>query len=89
MTAPAELGEIIVADAAVLAGKPIIKGTRLSVDFVLGLLADGWDEKMISENYPGVSGPEIRACLADARDLVQEQRVWPTIDPAPNRSEAS
>ena len=44
--------ERIVADPAVLAGKPVVKGTRLSVEFILGLLAQGWDEKKILENYP-------------------------------------
>jgi Protein of unknown function (DUF433) len=34
----------IVLDSAVLAGKPVIRGTRLSVDFVIGLMADGWSE---------------------------------------------
>ncbi len=39
----------------VLAGKPVIRGTRLSVEFVIGLMADGWSEADILVNYPGVT----------------------------------
>jgi uncharacterized protein (DUF433 family) len=45
----------IVIDPAVLTGKPVIRGTRLSVDFVIGLLADEWSEAEILKNYPGLS----------------------------------
>jgi uncharacterized protein (DUF433 family) len=38
----------------VLAGKPVIRGTRLSVEFVIGLMADGWSAADILENYPGI-----------------------------------
>jgi uncharacterized protein (DUF433 family) len=57
----------IVLDSAVLAGKPVIRGTRLSVDFVIGLMADGWSEADILRNYPGLSHDDIAACLAYAR----------------------
>jgi uncharacterized protein (DUF433 family) len=45
----------IVIDPAVLTGKPVIRGTRLSVDFVIGLLADEWSEAEILTNYPGLT----------------------------------
>ncbi len=64
MTEPAR----IVLDPQVLAGKPVVRGTRLSVEFVVGLLADGWSERDILDNYPGLQGDDIRACLAYARD---------------------
>jgi uncharacterized protein (DUF433 family) len=54
----------IVLDAAVLAGKPVIRGTRLSVDFIIGLMADGWSEADILRNYDGLSREDIAACLA-------------------------
>ncbi len=44
----------ITMDPAVLAGKAVIKGTRLSVEFVVGLLAQGWSEAEILQNYPGL-----------------------------------
>src|SRR5204863_10142209 len=50
----------------VLAGKPVIRGTRLSVEFVLGLLADRWSETDIFANYPNVTHEDIIACLAYA-----------------------
>jgi uncharacterized protein (DUF433 family) len=54
----------------VLAGKPVIKGTRLAVEFVVGLLADGWDQAEIERQYPGITGEDIAACLAYARDAL-------------------
>ena len=54
----------IVLDPAVLAGKPVVKGTRLSVEFVIDLLAQGWNQSEILSNYPNLSADDIRACLA-------------------------
>jgi uncharacterized protein (DUF433 family) len=54
----------------VLVGKPVIRGTRLSVEFVIGLMADGWSEADILSNYPGVTHEDILACLAYARDTL-------------------
>jgi uncharacterized protein (DUF433 family) len=67
----------IVLDPAVLAGKPVIRGTRLSVDFIIGLLADGWTEADIFRNYPGVTHEDIAACLAYARDVLKSEKVYP------------
>lgn len=58
----------IVVDPTVLVGKPVIKGSRLAVEFILDLLANGWDEKDILANYPGLTKEDIRACLAYARE---------------------
>ncbi|MDO8398520.1 MAG: DUF433 domain-containing protein [Bradyrhizobium sp.] len=57
----------------VLAGKPVIRGTRLSVEFVIGLLADGWTEADILTNYPDVSHDDVIACLAYARDKLSAE----------------
>jgi len=54
----------IALDPDVLAGKPVIRSSRLAVEFVIGLLADGWTEAEIIANYPGVTGEDILACLA-------------------------
>ena len=56
----------IVIDEAILTGKPVIKGTRLAVEFIIDLLARGWSEAQILENYPGIVIEDIRACLAYA-----------------------
>jgi uncharacterized protein (DUF433 family) len=62
----------------VLAGKPVIRGTRLSVEFVIGLMVDGWSEADILENYPGVTHDDIIACLAYARDTLSSEKVFPS-----------
>jgi uncharacterized protein (DUF433 family) len=54
----------------VLAGRPVIRGTRLSVEFVIGLMADGWDEADILANYPDITHEDLIACLAYARDTL-------------------
>jgi uncharacterized protein (DUF433 family) len=72
-----EMGRIVL-DPAVLAGKPVIRGTRLSVDFIIGLMADGWSETEILQNYPGLSREDIAACLAYARDALRSEEVYPS-----------
>lgn len=62
----------------VLAGKPVIRGTRLSVEFVIGLMADGWSEADIRGNYPGITHDDIIACLAYARDALSSEKVFPS-----------
>lgn len=62
----------------VLAGKPVIRGTRLSVEFVIGLMADGWSEADILGNYPGVTRDDLIACLAYARDTLSSEKVFPS-----------
>jgi len=54
----------IALDPNVLTGKPVISGTRLSVEFIIGLMADGWSEGDILANYPGIVHEDIIACLA-------------------------
>ena len=70
--------ERIVLDPAVLTGKPVIRGTRLSVEFVIGLLADGWSEADILHNYPGITHDDVAACLGYARDLLRSEKVYPS-----------
>ena len=67
----------ITIDPAVLVGKPVIRGTRLAVEFIVELLADGWSEAEILRNYPGISSEDIRACLAYAAARLQSERVYP------------
>lgn len=62
----------------VLAGKPVIRGTRLSVEFVIGLMAEGWSESDILANYQGVTHDDVIACLAYARDALSAERVFPS-----------
>ena len=58
--------ERIVVDPQIMVGKPVVKGTRLTVAFIIDLLAQGWSKTEILRNYPGLSVQDIRACLAFA-----------------------
>lgn len=69
--------ERIVVDPNILTGKPVVKGTRLAVEFIIGLLAKGWKESEILEQYPGLTAEDIRACLAYASARLQSERVYP------------
>jgi uncharacterized protein (DUF433 family) len=53
----------IVVDPAILVGKPVIRGTRLAVEFIIDLLARGWSVEQILQNYPGLVRDDIKACL--------------------------
>lgn len=64
-------------DPDVLVGKPAIRGTRLSVEFVVGLLAQGWAEADVIRSYPGLSREDVLACLAYARERLSSERVYP------------
>jgi uncharacterized protein (DUF433 family) len=55
--------ERIIVDPSILVGKPVIKGTRLAVEFIVDLLAQGWSEAQILDNYPGITREDIQACL--------------------------
>ena len=67
----------IVIDPQVLAGKPVIRGTRLAVEFILDLMAAGQSETEILANYPGLSHQDILACLAYASHLAREYKAFP------------
>ncbi|MDX1981400.1 MAG: DUF433 domain-containing protein [Bryobacteraceae bacterium] len=54
----------ITVDPNVLVGKPVIKGTRLAVEFIVDLLAAGWTPGQILDNYPRLIQEDIQACLA-------------------------
>ena len=65
--------ERIVVDPDILVGKPVVKGTRLSVDFLLGQLAQGWSEAEILRNYPGLE----RVCPSP--ELAQQAHIGSAI----------
>ena len=67
----------IVVDPKVLAGKPVVRGTRISVEFVVDLLATGWSHAQILASHPHLSEEDIRACLAYASELLREEKVYP------------
>jgi uncharacterized protein (DUF433 family) len=59
----------ITVDPNILVGKPVVKGTRLAVEFIIALLAQGWSETEILRNYLGLTQEDIRACLAYASSI--------------------
>jgi uncharacterized protein (DUF433 family) len=67
----------IVSDKDVLLGKPVIKGTRISVEVILELLAEGWAEKQVLESYPNISAEDLKAMFAYLRDGVQQDFYLP------------
>jgi len=69
--------ERIVVDPKILVGKPVIKGTRLAVEFIVDLLAQGWSETDILRNYPGVTHEDVADCLQYASTLLRSEKVYP------------
>lgn len=69
--------ERISVDPKVLVGKPVIKGTRIAVEFVVDLLAQGWSEQEILDSYPGITEEDVRACLRYASEVLKSERVFP------------
>ncbi len=72
-----ELLERIDIDPKVLAGKPVIKGTRLSVPFILGLLANGADVNEILNEYNHLTREDVLACLMFASKSLEDQLFVP------------
>jgi uncharacterized protein (DUF433 family) len=69
--------EHIVSEPEIVAGKPVVRGTRLAVDFVLGLLAAGWTEAQVRENYPQLTPEALRAVFAFAAETLGEETFYP------------
>jgi uncharacterized protein (DUF433 family) len=66
----------IIVDPKVLVGKPVIKGTRLAVDFMIDLLAQGWSVEAILQSYPGLTREDIQACLAFASTILKAEKIY-------------
>jgi uncharacterized protein (DUF433 family) len=64
-------------DPAVLVGKPVIKGTRISVEFIVGLLAQGWTFEEILKEYDHITREDVQACLAYAHQILADERIYP------------
>jgi uncharacterized protein (DUF433 family) len=69
----------ITVNPAIFGGRPIIRGRRLAVEHVLGMLAAGDSPETILEGYPWLEAEDIRACLVYARRLVGHERVEPLV----------
>lgn len=67
--------DYIHSDPHILNGKPVIRGTRLSVDFMLRLFAAGWTEEQVLQEYPGLEPAELQAVFAFAADCMGDDRI--------------
>ncbi len=72
---------LIVSHPDVLGGKPVIRGTRIAVAFILKLFASGWTTDQILENYPHLTKEGIQAALAYAAEVLEGERVVPLSEP--------
>ena len=66
----------ITIDPNILVGKPIIKGTRLAVEFIIDLLSQGWSNNEILRNYPSITIADIQACLAYASAALKSEKIY-------------
>lgn len=68
-------------DPNIVGGKPVIKGTRLSVEFILDRLANGWTEQAILENYPSLNAESMRAVYAFLLEFAKDGLLFTPISP--------
>jgi uncharacterized protein (DUF433 family) len=76
MAEPMDWRSRIIADPDVLVGKPVIKGTRISVELVMDLLGAGYTADDIMQQYDHLTREDIQACLAYAKEIVRSERVY-------------
>jgi len=60
----------------ILVGKPIIKGTRLSIEHIIKLFASGWTEEKILENYPRLTKESLQAVFAYIQDIIKDGLIY-------------
>lgn len=63
-------------DPAILVGKPIVRGTRISVELVIHMLARGWSHDDIISQYPHLQREDILACLHYAHEMLTSEQVY-------------
>jgi uncharacterized protein (DUF433 family) len=80
MNTPTNYQDRIVRIPGLVGGKPVVKGTRIPVDLILERLAYDLDMKTLFEDYPNLTKEDIRACLAYAHELVEEEEILPPLD---------
>ena len=67
----------IIIDPEILAGKPVIKGTRIAVELIIDLMANGWNYEKIFENYPQLKKEDVIAALRYAAETLKAEKVYP------------
>ena len=71
--------ERIIVDPNILSGKPVVKGTRLSVELIVNLLSEGWTDAEITDEYPGLTKEEVAACAAYVRSQATRLSMRPWV----------
>jgi uncharacterized protein (DUF433 family) len=66
----------ITVDPKILVGKPVIKGTRIAVEFVMDLLGRGWTTEQVLQEYDHLTPEDVQACLAYASEILKSERVY-------------
>ena len=70
----------IVINPKIMVGKPIIKGTRIPVDMIIRLIAQGMTVEEILEDYPNLTKEDVRAALEYVASLVEGEDIFPSVD---------
>ncbi len=68
--------ERITVDPKILVGKPVIKGTRIAVEFVIDLLSRGWTVEQVLQEYEHLTAEDVQACLAYASETLKSEKVF-------------
>ena len=68
--------DYIISDNKILLGKPVIKGTRISVEHLIDLLAQGWSENDILENYPRLTKKSLKALFAYVQECMKDGMLF-------------
>lgn len=71
--------ERIAVDPNVLVGKPVVKGTRIAVEFVVERLALGWTVEQILREYDHLTREDVQACLMYACEILKSEQVFPLL----------
>jgi len=69
----------IIIDPRIMVGKPVIKGTRIPVDLILKLLAQGEETQNILKDYPKLTRDDIRAALWYGSEVVRSEEIFPQL----------
>ncbi len=71
--------DYIISDKDILLGKPAIKGTRIAVEHIVGLLAQGWSEAQILENYPRLTKESLQAVFSYIQQCIHDGLLFSPI----------
>ena len=74
--------DYVSSDPEILVDKPAVRGTRLSVEFILGLLSEGWTQAEILEEYPRLTPEALQAVFAFAAEVLGEEALYAVPPPS-------